>query len=166
MIIRKLAFEDLQIRVNWMNNPNVYRSMHYAIPIVMENTIRWYNDNIGSEKRIDLTFEENNEIIAFGGLTNINREINKAELYIFVNPFTQKKGFGTRATMELCRYGFEELSLDKIYLETNEDNYAAQRVYEKCGFVLEGKLRNEYKSVNGTLMCRMYYGLLKGELHG
>ena len=55
--------------------------------------------------------------------------------------------------------------LQKIFLETNEDNYAARRVYEKCGFKLEGKHRNEYISADGQVMCRMYYGLLKGELN-
>lgn len=165
MIARLLKPEDLQLRVNWMNHPHVYSSMHYAVPVIMENTIKWFENNIGNKKRADLTFVENGEIVAFGGLTEINRETNKAELYIFVNPEVQQKGIGTRATKELCKYGFDELELEKIYLLTNEDNVAAQRVYLKCGFVLEGKLRNEYINSEGRLMCRMYYGLLKGELN-
>jgi RimJ/RimL family protein N-acetyltransferase len=55
--------------------------------------------------------------------------------------------------------------LDKIYLETNEDNHAAKKVYEKCGFQLEGILRNEYKNQEGLLKSRLYYGMLKGELN-
>lgn len=165
MIARRLKLEDLQLRVNWMNHPHVYSSMHFAIPVIMENTIKWFENNIGNEKRADLTFVENGEIVAFGGLTEINRETNKAELYIFVNPEVQQKGIGTRATKELCKYGFDELGLEKIYLLTNEDNVAAQRIYLKCGFVLEGKLRNEYINSEGRLLCRMYYGLLKGELN-
>lgn len=138
--------------------------MHFETPVLMDNTIRWFDNNIGNHKRADLAFEENGEVVAFGGLTNIDSEIKKAELYIFVNPENQKGGIGTRTTKALCHYGFSELELNKIYLETNEDNIAAQRVYEKCGFVLEGKLRNEYISKDGQIMCRMYYGLLKGEL--
>lgn len=164
MIVRRLKKEDLQLRVNWMNNPKVYSSMHFETPVLMDNTIRWFENNIGNHKRADLAFEENGEVVAFGGLTNIDSDIKKAELYIFVNPEIQKGGIGTRATKELCSYGFKQLELNKIFLETNEDNIAAQRVYEKCGFVLEGKLRNEYISKDGLFMCRMYYGLLKGEL--
>lgn len=165
MIVRRLTKEDLQLRVNWMNNPKVYSSMHFETPVLMDNTIRWFENIIGNHKRADLAFEENGEVVAFGGLTNIDSEIKKAELYIFVNPGNQKGGIGTRATKALCHYGFNELELNKIYLETNEDNIAAQRVYEKCGFVLEGKLRNEYISKDGHIMCRMYYGLLKGEIN-
>ena len=139
--------------------------MHFETPVMIDNTIRWFENNIGNQKRVDLTFVENGEIVAFGGLTGINRETNKAELYVFVNPKAQKSGIGTRATKALCGYGFEELGLQKIFLETNEDNYAARRVYEQCGFKLEGKHRNEYISADGQVMCRMYYGLLKGELN-
>lgn len=165
MIARNLTKSDLQLRVNWMNNPKVYRSMHFDVPVLMENTIRWYENNIDNDKRTDLAFEDDGVIVAFGGLTNIDRLLNKAELYIFVDPEIQKSGIGTKATKSLCKYGFDVLKLEKIYLETNEDNVVAQRVYEKCGFVLEGKLRNEYRSKNGSLLCRLYYGLLKGELN-
>lgn len=166
MIVRRLIERDLRLRVEWMNNPEVYSSMHFSVPVMMENTIRWFESNVGNERRADVSFEDGGEVVAFGGLTNIDRETNKAELYVFVNPNVQKRGIGTRATKALCSYGFESLGLEKIYLETNEDNIAAQRVYEKCGFKLEGKLRNEYRSKDGQLMCRLYYGMLKGELRG
>ena len=164
IVVRRLTKEDLQLRVDWMNDIKVYRSMHFEVPVMLDNTIRWFENNSENPKRADLTFTENGETVAFGGLTGINREINKAELYVFVNPKAQRGGIGTRVTKALCRYGFEELGLQKIFLETNEDNYAARRVYEKCGFVLEGKHRNEYISAEGRVLCRMYYGLLKGEL--
>ncbi|PVZ14108.1 GNAT family N-acetyltransferase [Porphyromonas loveana] len=165
MIARRLEEQDLQLRVTWMNNPIVSNNMHFETPVMMENTIKWFQGNIGNEKRVDLVFEEEGRIVAFGGLTRINREINKAELYIFVNPESQKVGIGTRATKILCKYGFEKLGLNKIHLETNEDNKAAQNVYKKCGFKLEGILREEYCTNNGHMLSRMYYGLLRGELN-
>lgn len=166
MIVRKLEESDLKLRVSWMNSEKVYSSMHFDIPVVMENTLKWYHNNIGNDKRADLTFVEDGEIVAFGGLTGINREVNKSELYIFVNPNAQKGGIGTKATMLLCRYGFEELGLNKIYLETNEDNVVARRVYEKCGFKLEGVHREEYKTPDDVMLSRLYYGLLKREFDG
>lgn len=164
MIIRKLVKEDLTTRVEWMNNPKVYQSMHFEVPVSLDNTIKWFERNQENLNRADVVFEEGESIVAFGGLTGINREIDKAELYIFVNPVNQKTGVGTKATKLLCAFGFEELRLNKIYLETNEDNLAARRVYEKCGFKLEGMLREEYKTTDGRLLSRVYYGLLKGEL--
>ncbi|MBQ8239750.1 MAG: GNAT family N-acetyltransferase [Bacteroides sp.] len=165
MIIRKLQLEDLDTRVEWMNNPKVYSSMHFDIPVLLDNTIKWFKNNLDKDNRIDVVFEEGGMLVAMGGLTNINKVINKAELYIFVNPNLQRGGIGTKATSLLCKYGFDELKLNKIFLETNEDNDAAKRVYEKCGFQLEGILREEYKTSGNIFKSRYYYGMLKGELN-
>lgn len=163
MKIRRLQKEDLQTRVEWMNNEKVYSSMHFSVPVVMENTMRWFENNIGNDKRADVAFEEDGEIVAFGGLTGVDPTLKKAELYIFVNPKIQAKGYGTKATMQLCEYGFNEMGLHKIYLETNSDNYGAQKVYERCGFKLEGTLRHEYLTKDGEWKDRLYYGKLKDE---
>ena len=81
---------------------------------------------------------------------------------MFVNPNGHSKGIGTEATSLICKYGFEQLGLNKIFLKTNEDNHAARRVYEKVGFSLEGVLREEYLCGN-ELKSRQYFGLLRKE---
>lgn len=163
MIIRPICEDDLPIRVSWMNHPNVYSSMHYDIPVILEKTVSWYRQNQDNKNRIDLVFEEQGKLVAMGGLTSIDHSIRKAELYIFVDPFFQSKGTGTMATRALCKYGFETLGLNKIYLVTNESNIPAQKVYEKVGFKLEGRLRAE-TLVAGQIEDRLYYGLFKDEL--
>ena len=163
MIIRKLEKDDLVTRVEWMNNPLIYSSMHFEVPILMEKTLQWYESNLSNDKRYDLTVLEDGEIVAFGGFTSINREIGKAETYLFASPFHLHKGIGTRAKKLICDFGFKELGLNKIYFITNEDNYASIRVNEKCGFKLEGRLRKEYLTKDGEFKDRLYYGLLKDE---
>lgn len=163
MIIRHIVENDLALRVKWMNHPNIYSFMHYDIPVLLENTISWYQKNIENSNRIDVVFEENSEIVAMGGLTRIDTVSKKAELYILVNPFLHSKGIGTKATRLLCKYGFENLNIEKIFLVTNESNLAAQKVYEKIGFKLEGRLRKE-TIVNNQIEDRLYYGLFANEL--
>ena len=163
MIIRKLEKDDLATRVEWMNNPLIYSSMHFEVPILMERTLQWYESNLNNDKRFDLTVLEDGEIVAFGGFTSINREIGKAETYLFASPFQLHKGIGTLAKKLICEFGFKELELNKIYFITNEDNFASIRVNEKCGFKLEGRLRKEYLTKDGEFKDRIYYGLLKEE---
>ena len=163
MKIRDIRREDLQTRVDWMNNPKVYKSMHFDLPVLLDNTIKWFDNIKSNNKRADVCFEENGNILAFGGLTTIDPVLKKAELYVFVDPSAQRSGIGTQATKLLCEYGFDELSLHKIFLITNEDNIAAIRVYEKCGFVLEGRHRDEYLK-DGEFKDRLYFGLLKSDL--
>lgn len=147
-----------------MNNPKIYSNMHFDLPVSLEKTERWFENNQKNNLRSDVCFVEKGEIVAFGGLTSIDINLKKAELYIFVNPDSHKSGYGTMATGLLCEYGFKELGLHKIYLLTNENNIAAIKVYQKCGFVLEGRHRDEYLS-GKKYMDRLYFGLLKTEFN-
>ena len=163
MEIRQLQNQDLAIRVQWMNDPRVYSSMHFSVPVLLEKTREWFIKNTTNIMRSDVVFIENEKIVAFGGLTSITETPRKAELYVFVDPSSQQKGLGTSATALLCEWGFIKLKLDKIYLYTNEDNAAAVKVYQKCGFTLEGRLRKEYAAQDGVLKDRLYFGLLRSE---
>lgn len=163
MNIRRLEKSDLEKRVSWMNNPLVYANMHFEVPILMDKTIEWFESNLNNDKRFDVTIIDEGEIAAFGGFTSINREIGKAETYLFANPTSLHKGIGTRAKKLMCDFGFNDLGLNKLYFVTNEDNYASIRTNEKLGFRLEGRLRQEYVLENGEKKDRLYYGLLKEE---
>ena len=163
MEIRRLQKEDLQTRVLWMNNPAIYTSMHFTLPITLESTEKWYANNIGNEKRADVVLLEDDEIVAFAGITNIDFTLHKGESYTFVSPDMQGKGIGTRARKMVLDYAFGELGLNKVYAYTNEDNIASCRLSEKLGFKLEGRFRQEYINKDGELKDRLYYGLLKEE---
>lgn len=162
MHLRKIEDRDLETRVKWMNNPLIYTTMHYDLPVLLENTKLWFEKNKNIESRIDLVFEEGDEIVAMGGLTGKNDKTLKAELYIFVSPDHQRKGYGTQAVKLLCQYGFERFGLQKIYLYTDSDNLAAKLLYEKVGFKQEGYLRGEAFHA-GKVVDRYYFGMLKNE---
>lgn len=162
MEIRKLALDDLALRVEWMNNPKVYGSMHFDIPVLIDKTIEWYNRNQQREDRVDCAFfDETGCIVAFGGITSINKEVGKGETYIFTNPEAHHKGIGTEAMKLLCKYGFETVGLNKLYAYTNEDNIASIRLHQKVGYEIEGRLRQEYKDADGVLKDRIYLGYLR-----
>ena len=163
MKLRLLTKDDLPQRVEWMNNPLVYTTMHFTPPISLEKTIEWHSKNQNNTSRCDVAFEdENGNLVAMGGLTGIDYSVRKAEFYIFVNPSRQREGIGSQATYLLCKYGFEVLQLHKIYLYTNSTNKGARKTYEKVGFTLEGIHRSEMIN-NESYEDRLYYGLLATE---
>lgn len=163
--LRKLQDSDLYTRVAWMNDVAVYSSMSYTVPVTLENTQKWFLSNSNKTDRFDcVLINQNDELLAMAGLTNIDETCKKAELYIFVDPKRQHQGLGWRATYLLCKYGFHVLHLNKIYLCTNASNIGAQKTYQKVGFQLEGCHRAE-KISNGKYEDRLYYGLLAGEFN-
>lgn len=52
------------------------------------------------------------------------------------------RGYGTEATRLVVDYAFTGVGLHRVGLEVFAFNPRAQRVYEKCGFVREGVLRD------------------------
>jgi len=60
------------------------------------------------------------------------------------------RGYGTEALRLVLRYAFEELELNRVELNTDEENVRAIRSYEKCGFRREGLLRR-HRLVDGKL---------------
>lgn len=56
------------------------------------------------------------------------------------HPFGQ--GYGTEATRLIVAFGLDVVGLHRIGLEVYDFNPRARRVYEKCGFVREGVLRD------------------------
>ncbi|HEV2887051.1 MAG TPA: GNAT family protein [Jatrophihabitans sp.] len=51
------------------------------------------------------------------------------------------KGYGTEATRLVLDYALDTLGLHRVSLGVLDFNPRARRVYEKCGFQLEGRLR-------------------------
>ncbi len=158
MELRLLKYTDLQVRVNWMNDSRINQTLNIVLPVTFESTEEWFNRIQTNVTREDYAFVEGDTLVAMGGFTEIDKSVNKAELYIFVNPNLLGKGIGTIACTLLCQYGFEKIGLKKIYLHTNSDNIAARKLYERLGFQLEGFMRNEIMN-NNILKDRCYYSL-------
>jgi RimJ/RimL family protein N-acetyltransferase len=53
----------------------------------------------------------------------------------------QNKGYGTEAINWILQWGFQMAGLHRIGIETFSYNEGAQRLYQKLGFVLEGRSR-------------------------
>jgi RimJ/RimL family protein N-acetyltransferase len=56
-------------------------------------------------------------------------------------PHVYGRGFGTEITRLVLAYAFDTVGLHRVELEVYAFNPRAQRVYEKCGFRVEGRRR-------------------------
>jgi RimJ/RimL family protein N-acetyltransferase len=83
-----------------------------------------------------------------------------AELSIWVGAQYRDRGLGTEALRLALRFAFDDLDLHKVFLRVLDYNRRARRLYEKCGFVVEGHLREEMQ-VDGTWHMLLYMGVLR-----
>lgn len=76
------------------------------------------------------------------GLCNIDRQRRKAELWIYLGA-GRGTGRGSAAVRQLLVRAFDELHLNRVYLRVVSDNPRALGFYERLGFVLEGRFRQD-----------------------
>ena len=88
-----------------------------------------------------------------------------AEFAISMRAAAQGQGIAMEATKELLKIAFEEIGLQRVYLNVLSDNDRAVHLYEKCGFVYEGEFRNHIK-IRGEMKSLKWYGILKDEFTG
>jgi RimJ/RimL family protein N-acetyltransferase len=85
---------------------------------------------------------------------------HRAEIgYWLAKPFWGR-GIMTAVVQRACSFGFSEFRLRRIIAHTFAINAASGRVLQKCGFELEGYLRNHFMK-DGQLLDARIYGLLK-----
>lgn len=104
---------------------------------------------------------ESTEFIGFIHFNELDWSVPKARLTFFIDHTHTGKGIMTEALARLIQYGFEELELNKIFVQTLQDNYAAQRLVRKVGFQREGDLRNEFRRKTGALLDIMRFGITR-----
>ena len=164
--IRKFEKSDIPKKVEWINNPANNRFLHYNIPLSIEGTERWFDSHQGETTRYDAVIEADGVPVGTIGLLSIDRKNSKAEYYIAMGETSYKgKGVAKEASRLILSYGFEELGLNRIYLFTEVDNIAAQKLFERVGFKREGILKQDVYS-HGAFADRIAYGILKEEWKG
>jgi len=72
------------------------------------------------------------------------------------------KGYGSDAMNTILRYAFQEMNLRRVTLIVFEYNPRAIRSYEKCGFVMEGRMRSMMQR-EGRRWDWLYMGILREE---
>src|SRR5919109_1324713 len=74
-------------------------------------------------------------------LNDVDLDQRRAGIGYWVASEWRGRGIATRAVRLLARWAFDELALARLEISCGPDNFASQRVAERCGFVREGLLR-------------------------
>ncbi len=74
------------------------------------------------------------------------------------------KGEGAAFLQVLIDYGFATLGAERLWLDASAENLRAQKVYDRAGFTLEGRLRgHHYRPALGRVVDLMLYGMMRSE---
>jgi RimJ/RimL family protein N-acetyltransferase len=105
------------------------------------------------------------ELVGACNLWGIDLHNRRTHLGIGLGPEFRGRGYGTDACRVLLRYAFVDRGLHRVQLEVLASNAAAIRVYEKAGFVTDGRMR-ESAWVRGAFVDEVYMSVLASEWTG
>lgn len=74
-------------------------------------------------------------------------------------------GYVTEAVLAMLGLAFGSLEARRVSLRTDATNTRSQHVARRCGFTLEGHLRQAHRSPTGAVTDEAVYGLLRDEYH-
>lgn len=92
----------------------------------------------------------------------IDEKIDEWEMGWTIHIDHTKKGYASEAANTLIKFGFEELSANRICANCNEANIASERVMQKIGMKKEGLLRQTRK-LNDKWYGSCIYSILRCE---
>lgn len=144
VLLRAIELSDADLLRQMINDEEIEKMIQgYSFPVAKHQQLHWI-ENLSNEKNtfraiIDVDGTAIGTII----LSDIDMRNGTAEIHIkLVSVSARGKGYGTDAVTTLVRYAFCELRLNCIYCRVKEDNFASQKMFEKCGFTKEGYLRS------------------------
>ena len=147
--LRAIEREDLPRFVAWLNDTEVRHNMLLYQPLSLAQEEEWFKgilERHPDEQPLVIEVSADGDWQAVGNVSffNLNAHDRSAEIGIFIG---EKKfwdqGYGTESMRLMLQHGFEDLNLNRIYLQVFETNPRGMRAYEKAGFILEGRLRQD-----------------------
>ena len=167
--LRARDMTDLDNSLRWINDPEVtsYLGGPARYPFSRAEEEAWLADAVHRTRppEVSLSIDTLAESRHIGGigLHRVNAEDRKAELGIMIGEKDcWSQGYGTDAILTLLRFAFDEMNLNRVDLTVHDDNARAIACYKKCGFVEEGRLRQDrYKG--GVYHDTLVMGVLVDE---
>lgn len=113
-----------------------------------------YNElfsDITNENAFYVCIRKDNEFAGYGGMrfNLFDADITN----IAVNENFRRTGIGTLILKELIKKA-EEKKLESIFLEVNQNNENAIKLYEKCGFKKEGIRKKYYNNKDDAIIMK------------
>ena len=168
-VLRTYRREDIEGIRAWVNDPDAAGQMgsYYAKPITWEQSeeslhLILRGDSAGVH--FVIADPESGEYIGQCDLLRFDYHARSAELSIVVLAENRNRGVGGEAVRLLIRYAFEQMNMNRVSLRVFADNEGAVRCYEKCGFQIEGRLRQDgYR--NGMYRDVLVMGVLREDFY-
>ena len=164
--LRELDSRDLAEINSWRNDPELISHLGAPYRYINQRVDQEWFENYMRSRSTNVRcsiVDENDELYGLISLTGIDQLNQCAELHLMIGDIAKRgKGVGTFAVKEILHHAFYNLNLHRIELSALATNTVSCRLYEKCGFKMEGTKRKVVFK-NGEYIDMHMYSILREE---
>lgn len=167
IMLREYRKEDLPSIRRWVNDSEITDNLSdiFLYPHSLKETEDFLNFMLENKsqntKGFVIAHKDSGEYIGQIDLLNIDwpNRVARIGIVIGVKKYLGR-GYGTEAIKLLKDFAFNRLNLHKLELEVRAFNKRAINCYKKCGFIEEGRLRENFYH-KGRYEDTLLMGILK-----
>ncbi len=165
LILDRISEKDVNEVFELRSNPETMKYIPRPLVKNYEDAlehINMINEKIENNTGINwgVRLKGNPKLLGIMGFYRMQPENYRAEIGYMLSPDFHGKGIIPEAVKELIKYGFGDLKLHSIEAVIDPENYASEKVLQKCGFVKEAHLR-EAEFWEGKFLDKVIYSLLE-----
>jgi RimJ/RimL family protein N-acetyltransferase len=140
--LRPVEEQDLEAIRQLRNDGTTWINLTDPRPLTAADQKTWLDSlNLRSGRFYFVAYDPLHPFIGLVRMDEYDAQNRSLRVGADVQPELRGKGFGTAIYRTILKYGFDHLNLHRIWLAVLESNIRAIRLYEKQGFLLEGRLR-------------------------
>ncbi|RFZ84409.1 N-acetyltransferase [Mucilaginibacter terrenus] len=162
---------DFQLLIDWINNEDLlmnWAGTQFRFPLTPDK-LNWYIEDANDFNDSDVMIykavdEESGKTVGHVSLTALNRRNRSARItrVLVGNTGERGRGLGEQITRAVMKIGFEDFHLHRMSLGVYDFNQPAIRCYKKCGFQVDGVLRDISRQ-GDTFWSLMEMSILENE---
>lgn len=145
------SYEDLKPWLAWV-------ALDFPLEEAEQNCRTFYARFLLNESLVALFIDKaTGELIGGSGYNTVDWSLRQFEVGYWRRTGWGGQGLMTEGVRALAGYALEQLGASRVYLTVDNKNTASCRLAERCGFQLEGILRNERLNLQGGLRDTRVY---------
>ncbi|MXP26794.1 GNAT family N-acetyltransferase [Altererythrobacter indicus] len=139
--LRKLVREDAAALFPSFSDDDMMKWWSCGPFISVQALADWLVPESGWDKGRSWAITDHDSDLAIGRLAAIDMGDDVTELGYLISKERQGEGIATEALSSLVAHLFHDEKQRRVYADVDPDNVASNKILEKLGFTLEGRLR-------------------------
>lgn len=159
---RPVTIEDAYTLLRHRNNPSTWEQLTSSLPIYQHDQLKWVK-SLGPDKQYYIVASSSlGKDVGLVRITDIDWQNRNAAVGVDVFQYFRRNGHGQKIFDLVVKYCFDELNLHRLWLLVLESNKAANKIYTRAGFSVEGILA-QHIFRHGRYQNYIMMGLLEDE---